>query len=456
MSCYFLGIRSSSPGDRQFVALFPVLAWHAAFAMLLVAVSAAAQDGDQQMPAPAVQTRRVLPAGIRLNSVSLYGGSDWVQFPGGATSPLNSRDWLLAGGAAADVEWRIASRQSQFTASYHAGYNRNEQLSALNGFDHIVALDFRTDPASRTVFTFTATGQAGPLTDPLFDSSYVLGIAQRSSSIDQVADGLLRNGSGELSSTPLDLALGGIRRKAGVIYTGISRSHSRRLWSFAHVGFSRELRSYAQPELASLYPNYSVATADLGANYSLSTRTRISATGTYARSYTRLYRTDWQSVVLGIERLLGRRSFGSVQAGYARMSDSGARGAGRNSYTVSAALGTSKGYHTLAATLRRGLADLHGIGGDSTIGCEAAWSWAPHAGSWTLGSSLGYERIDSRGLGVLQAWMGQASIGRRLSAHFQLTLSTVYLRDSGADLARLERRAVRMSFVWTPGQDRLR
>jgi hypothetical protein len=439
-------------GDRHW---YSTLRPYGVLGALLLAVPAGSQDRrPPQEPATPAPTERRLPNGLSLTSISAYGGGDWLRFSGPEAAILGPNVWTVSTGATADIDWRLASRRTQFTTSYHSGYNHNGRFSSLSGFDHIVNLDFQTDAANRTVFSLTATGQSGPLADSLFSPSYVLSAAQQSSTIDQLADALLRNGAGGLGDSPIDELLAGARRRSGVVYAGVSRSHSRRLTSFLHVGAVRELHSYSQQTLTARIPNFTVGIADLGMSYSLSGRTRITGTGTYTRSYSRLYGATWQSLTVGVERLLGRRSFGSLQTGYARTSEG--NGFGRSSYTASGVLGTHRGNHTIAATFRRGVADLHGLGADYTVGLEGAWSWAPHASPWTMGASLGYERLGTSGIGTTLAWMGQANAVRRLSDHFHLELAAVYLTGSGHDLGGLGRRYARISFVWTPGLARAR
>jgi hypothetical protein len=97
-------------------------------------------------------------------------------------------------GATADVAWN-SGRQTLFSVGYHASYTYNQRYSSLNGFDHTVAIELRTDPARRTVFSLTATGQSGVFSDVLFAASHSLTVAQQASSAQQLASGLLDNGA---------------------------------------------------------------------------------------------------------------------------------------------------------------------------------------------------------------------------------------------------------------------
>ena len=396
-----------------------------------------------------------LPVGIRLNQVSAYTGNDWLRILD-ASSPALEPLWLMTAGAAADLVVEFG-QHARFSAGYHAGYSYNQKFPALRGVDQAVSLDFRTDPARRTVFTMSAAGATGTIADALFDPRYALRVAQQATSIGDVASGLAANSPSALLDSPIELAFSGGRRRSGAAQIGVTHRHSRRVTSFAHMGAAREIHSYRGEQQAIVqYPNVTIATADAGVGYELSSRTRITGLAAYTRSYSRLYRADWQSAGLAVDRLIGRASFASVQAGYARLAGADAQGSGRSSYTLAATVGTMKGFHTVAATVRRGVADLHGLNGETNIGCEGVWSWAPHATAWSLGGSLGYERIHGSGIGNVQAWIGQATVARRLAPHFELAFGGTYLTDSGRDFVGLTRRGLRISLVWTPGRERTR
>ncbi|HLK48904.1 MAG TPA: hypothetical protein VKT49_12255 [Bryobacteraceae bacterium] len=447
MSSYLLGIRLSCRGRRRPAGRAGLIA--AASLFVLLVEPALCQHPGQ----PAAGQR--LPAGIRLDGVTAYSGSDWLQILDGS-NPSTPPLWLLTAGASADVGADFGQR-ARLSIGYHAGYSYNQRFSALRGADHAVSFEFRTDPARRTVFTASAAGATGPISDALFDPRYALRVVQQASSISEVAAGINPSSPGAVINSPIELAFSGGRRRSGMALVGVTHSHSRRLSSFAHIGAAREIHSYrGEQQVILQYPNVTVAMTDAGVTYHLSNRTSISGIVGYTRSYSRLYRADWQSAGIGIDRLIGRRSFASLQAGYARMSGAETAGFGRSSYTLAGTLGTMKGFHTLAMTARRGVSDLHGLHADSTIAFEGVWSWARPATAWSFGGSLGYERLRGAGVGTVQAWVGQATLVRRLSPHFQLAFAGMYLSNSGQEIVGLARRGCRVSLVWTPGLEHRR
>jgi len=453
MSCWLQEIRSSSRGEdcREARSRLADTRPYGVLAALLLAIPVWAQEPGA---APPPEELHAPPAGIHLTGASVYLGGDWLSALYSEGEPSSTNLWLLTGGVTGDVAWQLQRRGTQASITYHAGYSRNQRFAALNGFDQLISFDLRTDPDRHTFFTLTATGETGLMSDTLFDPRYVLAAALSASSVRQLADSL-KNDSGAVLDSPLELALAGVRHRGGEVFAGVTHSFSRRLTANLRIGGARELHSYSrQQSVVPVYPNVSIGMADLGITYALSPRTQIIGSGTYTRTYSRQYRAEWQSVGMGIERLIGRESFASVQGGYARIWEPGIAGPGRNSYLMSGTLGTTKRYHSLASTFRRGVADYHGLGADNTIAIEGAWTWAPQPSSWSVGSSLGYERLGGGWLGMAQGWVGQANVMRRLGAHMALEFAAVYMADSGRDFAALTRRGARVSLVWTPERPR--
>lgn len=426
--------------------------------VVVAAVVMLATPGWAQQPRDPLDTQQsephhALPSGIRFNSIAGYAEGDYFQLPYPAAGLGSSQLWLFTSGATGDVAAHFGQR-TQFSANYQGGYSYNHRYDRLNGANHRVSLELQTDPARHTVFAFGATGETGLVSDALFDPSYALSVAQQSVSLEQLAQGLTENSPELILNSAVELALSGGRHKSGAAFARISHTDSRRLTLQLQAGAVRELHSYSREQLVlSQYPNVTIGMADLRLTYALSRRTRISGDVGYTRSYSREYRADWQSSGMGIEHEFGRRSFGSLQGGYVRISEPGSEGFGRSSYTMGAAYGTTKGYHTVAMRFRRGAGDVHGLGSQSTIGFDGAWSWNPHATSWALGSGLGYERLEGGTPGRFEAWICQATAVRRLSAHFEMALTAVYMAHSSPGLEDLTRTGLRTTLIWRPNPE---
>lgn len=138
-----------------------------------------------------------------------------------------------------------------------------------------------------------------------------------------------------------------------------------------------------------------------------------------------------------------------MEGGYGRIQDRRG-GGGLNSYTAAGGYGTSKGNHTVIATIRRGIGDYHALGATSSLGIEGGWSWARPNTNWTMTSSLVGERLHALQVGRMEAWAYHGQVTRRLAAHFDAVLDAVYAHQTRVRIVDFMGRGLRLSCVWTP------
>lgn len=426
--------------------------------MFLLALVCGAQEPGVRPGTPATEPppRPLRLPVLSLDAVSVYGEGDLYRMSdyGGTVSQPSLR--MFASGVTGDLSAGFGTR-TQFTAGYTGGYIYNSRYSVLNGASHTAWFELRTDPARRTLFTLGARGESGLISDALFDPSYLLTVASRVGSTDELLDGVVNAGADSQLDSAVDLALSAGRRRAGAAYASLSHAVSRRFTASLRMGAMRELHSYSREEqLATRYPNATVGMGDLSLAFSLSPRTRIRGIAGYTRTTSRGYHSEWETGGLGVERQFSRNSFGLLEAGYSRMTDAATVDFGTSSYMVFAAYGRTHGAHTLALLCRRGLGDVHGLGAQSTTECSAAWSRAPLASGWTMGSSVGYQRFSGGSLDALQSWVAQASLLRQVGPHFGLSFTAVYLSHTVPALADVARAGLRVALVWRPAPERRR
>lgn len=427
--------------------LFPLRT--GAHSRVLTALLILATPGWTQQPAPGDEVRPV-PAGVRLNSISTYWGRDWLQSPGIVGGDSSRLLWLQTGGITADLLWHIPGRRSDATLRYGVGYTYSQGFVTMRGFDHTLTFALRTQLATRTAFTLTASGESRLMSDALFAPTRSQTLTQEAPSADQLGNGLTDGGLAAVSDSPVDLAFSGARRTSGAVTAGFTHTHSPRLMIYASIGAARILRaSFRDPESSARFPSATFGQANAGMNFALSRRTRIIGTGTYTRSYARLARSQWETGTLALERSIGRRSFGRLEGGYGRLSDAGP-GGGRNTYTAGVGVGTIQGFHTLLITVRRGIGNLTGLLAGSSLGGEAAWTWARPGIRWSATGSVAYERVQGRQFGLVQAWVYHASLSRALSDHFSVMVDAVHANDSGRNAVNFVGRGFRVSCVWSP------
>jgi hypothetical protein len=415
------------------------------------------QDDSAPVPPPAPQAPRRLPGGIRINSASLYGEGDWLNsVPAGGT-PSTTDLWVPASGATAGLAWRLNNRETEFETLYLGTYSRNEVASSLNGFGHELNISLRTEVSRTTTLSIAGSGQSGMMSNSLFEPSVLLNQVQRSSPTSQLIDNLTGAAGGVDPNSPLSLMLAGLHRRSAILNLTLTHSHSRRLTSYAHLQGARELRSFVNSESNIRAPNMTLGSADAGISYSYTPRTRIVGAVSYARTYTELYRSDWKSASIGVDQLIGRHSFATVQGGYAQVSDPVFQGSAMNSYAVTGSAGTTSGDHTLALMVRRGASDQYGLGPGVTTGASGAWSWAPHSSKWTVSASFGREQQDAGAMGLTRAWMAQATAVRILLPTVRIVYTAVYLTGSGGVLVNgSTRTGFRLTLLWLPDAIRAR
>jgi hypothetical protein len=195
----------------------------------------------------------------------------------------------------------------------------------------------------------------------------------------------------------------------------------------------------------------------VGLTYSLSRQTHIGFDADYSRSYSGFAKIQIGSGSVSVDRVLGRQWFVHLRGGYGAMAElrSDVPSPIRREYHGGGGIGTKVGANTFVATVRRGIADSYGLGAANTTGGDMAWIWHRPTGNWSLEGSASYERLAGRTLQLIQGWLGQATVTRRLNRQTSLAAQMVYASNSGhygaGGFTSLSRRAVRLSINWTPG-----
>lgn len=416
--------------------------------VLLVMIGVFAARGQEPAPGDA---RR--PATAAINSLSVYEAGYWLSIPGSAsvtdpTAPVS----LLMGGASAEVSLSLRGRRAESTLTYRGSYMYNHRFDELSGFDHTVHWEALSGRGRQTTYSFLAAGESRLVSNMLFGPARTLAAAQQAATPTDLSNALGGDPFGEIAGSPLELMISGARRTMGSLQARVMHTLRPRLAVQAGIGIIRDIRSgSSNPQFTSGYPSVTLGVGDAGITYSHSRRTRVIWGTSYSKSYSNRYRFDIESTTLGLERVIGRRSFVRADGGYARTAYLGeTQRPGRNGYTAFGAVGTNAGYHTIAASFRRGVADFHGIGADSTIGAEGSWSWRRPRSPLALTSSLGYERLRIAGARTLNVWVYHATAIREVNPHLSLVFDVAYANGTSGSLSDFSRRGIRVSLVWTP------
>lgn len=421
---------------------------HAWLLLLLAGFGGGAKAQQPQEPTPS-EGRRPIP-GIRINSLTVYEAGYWLSVPT-TTGRAPDSVSLLVGGVEGEISMSRIGRRAEATLVYRGGYQGNHRFDELNGSDHTLRMSLEIDHNRKTSFRFDAIGESRLTSTILFAPARSLTAGQLATNPDELSRSLGGDTTADLISSPVDFLLTGARRTMGSMYAQVTHIIGTRWTVQGRAGVIRDIRSTSNtPQFFSPYPSVTLGTGDASINYALSRRTRFNWATTYSRSYSRLYRFDTEAATMGVERLIGRASFARADGGYTRTAFLGEGRPGRNGYTVAGAVGTTKDRHTLVASFRRGVADLHGLGADTTIGVEGSWAWTTPSSDWALTSSIGYERLTIGGTALLDAWVYHGTVIRRLARHWSVQFDGAYANGYSGALADFSRRGCRLSLIWSP------
>jgi len=193
----------------------------------------------------------------------------------------------------------------------------------------------------------------------------------------------------------------------------------------------------------------------VGFTHSLSRRTELDGDFSYSRSYWMGRGVQVGSAQVGVGRDLSPHWFGRINAGYGGMTEfpGSLKVPYQGSVQGGASLGAKVGNSALVLSANRSVSDAYGLGASKSTGAQAAWVWQRPGGAWTVSGSVAYERLAGTVFALIQGWMGQVTVTRRLSRTLTLVALGAYATDSGAaggDFAGLLRRGARLSLTWRP------
>lgn len=418
--------------------------------LLVITITSFPAGGQEPMPG---DTRRPVRAGI--DSLSVYEAGYWLSIPEAGMAGRSAPFSLLMGGGEGEVSLNLRGRRAESSLSYRGSYVHSTRFAEMSGFEHTVHFDLRSGRGRQTTYSLQAAGESRLMSNMLFAPARTLAAAQQSASPSELSEALGSDLFGEIGGSPLELMISGARRTMGSVNARVTHSLLPRLAVQAGIGVIRDIRSNQSNErFGSEYPSVTLGVGDASITYSHSRRTRLIWATSYSKSYSNRYRFDTEATTMGVERVVGRRSFVRADGGYARTAFLGESARpGRNGYTAFGAVGTNAGHHTIAGSFRRGVADFHGLGADSTIGAEGSWSWRRPRSALALASSLGYERLGIAGAQVLNAWVYHATAIREVTPHLSLVFDVAYANGMSGRLADFSRRGVRISLVWTPQEN---
>jgi hypothetical protein len=402
-----------------------------------------------------------VPSGPTINSVSTYTGVFGLGRPTnlmGQVTTSSSAGTMVVGGVATDMGWYTTGQQSQAFVDYSVAYNGNVEFSSLGGFDN--ALVFGVQTKLSPLVTLVLDGQAESTTYAglLYEPTSSLSLAQVAGTISQLAGSPSETLAGTgVTNSPLGLTLYGSRRQDAAASVRLIFAQSRRTTWTVSTRFERDLPATAEAGVAGsiAYTGITEGIATLGFTHSLSRRSEMDGEFSYVRSYWMGRGAQVGEGRIGFGHELSSRWFARVNAGYGGMAEfpSSLKAPVAGTAEGGASIGAKIENSALVVSASRSVSDAYGLGaGNSTTG-QLAWTWERPGGAWTLGGSVAYERLAGTAFGLIQGWMGQVTLTRRISRQLTLVAQGTYASDAGVaggDFASLMRRGARLSLTWRP------
>ncbi len=429
------------------------------FLALSLAASAVAQEPSYLRPFTDASGP---PSGPTVNSISAYAGFYSLGSPTNTAGELagpSSLGHLWVGGLSTDVGWYLSGKQTQAFVDYSIAYNGNAEYSSLGGFDHFLTLGLQTKLAPRVTLVVDARGESATFGGFLYEPTSSLSLTETGGAPDLLGGAPTSTVvGGGVTNSPLSVLLyGATRRDASGGAKVVFAQSSRTTWTVGSE-FVRYLPSATTgPGVAGsfAYPGLTQGTAVMGFMYSLSRRTSFDAELGYSRSYWAGSGAQTGSALLGLSHNLSRRWFARVFGGYGGLAMFPASlkvpyvGAAQGGGSI----GTKIDNTSVSFAASRSISDSYGLAASNTTTGQLAFTWQRPGSGWTVSGTGGYERLEGSTFALIQGWIGQFSVTRRVGRQFAIAAQGVYATDEGpatGDFASLMRRGVRLSLTWRP------
>ncbi len=394
--------------------------------------------------------------GLRLYGVSVFSGYYSGQMSGlpfgvgvPFTGPAASSSIM---GAMARVGWTHTGRKSNALIAYSPSYIGDYRHSTLSTVNHQLSAGLMGEKGKWNL-SATAGGYISNREQLLFPTA-----------VPNDFPGPGAPGSPVELESPDEGFLLGTRVLSGTAKLSASRTLSdRSSLEFSAYGTRLQYMRVAgdtedalSGPAAGLAPRATTVGLTSGWAYSLTPRTKFTATVLASRMMSRFQTGNTTSVSLGFSRNMSRRWFVQASGGagvvaYTRQTSTAPPRKVR--YVAGAALGYKTYAHAALLSYDRSLGDRYGLGSTATTGVMGTWRWGPPRSPWSLFANFGYRWLDHSAVRNTGMWRGAAGGGRALGAGFSIGAQAGYFRlparlsQAERDLSRI---AAFLSLTWTP------
>jgi hypothetical protein len=223
--------------------------------------------------------------------------------------------------------------------------------------------------------------------------------------------------------------------------------------------FNRGGNVYGKAADAYSIPWTTTAIPTLNWGYSLSPRTTITANVSTNRTMSRYQDAYATQANVSLGRTMSDRWFlqGSVGTGWIKPLRQSIPLNQRPQLTYSGSIGVKMYAQTLFGGFSRSVADMYGLGANTSDVSSVGWAWKRPGSSISLTSSFGYSRLRNPAFSNTGSFTGSISGGKTLTAQMALSVSYSYLQlptTIVTNASNLTRSGVIVSLSWSPSERR--
>jgi hypothetical protein len=412
--------------------------------------------------------------GLTLNSVFVSAQQFALAAPAGQGTPFENLPLGsdFGGASGCSLSWSRSGRRTSLFSDYTMSYTAAARYSALNALNQYASIGLRRQATPHWTVSMGAAGVSAGMASFVFSPTESLRLAHANTSFDELAGAVLSGTTtnNELASiltggmAPLRTILFGTRTRSAGADLSLNYAPSTRLnW---HTTASASLNEYLAKKREDIGSKYLVPRTEgigvvTGISYSLTPRTDIGFDLEENRGYSRLQDAYFTSASANFGRKLSQRWFLQVTGGAGVITPLHEQTHVPRSvqYLAGGRTGYKTRSHTFLLSGQRSLGDHYGLGGGNTNGGSLAWDWQTPGRNWGFSSSVSYERLGGNTYLSLSGWLIQAGFNRRMSPHSMAIAEFVYSTNGGGGgqgIESLQRRAVRLTYTWTPDRRLLR
>lgn len=414
-------------------------------------IPAVAQVSEQ--PAPAVNQ-----GGFAVREVTVYSSYYSIGLPPSlinSSAAVANTGYDIASGASGSFSFSKPRERTNFSVLYAPAYTRRMRYTDWSAFSNAVSLLLDHTVTNRLRFSISGAGAIRNREEIQFGQIETPSSNAASSTVPNASNPLAEG----LGDTAAQSLFYGTRILTANVRTGVQYAFSPRLSITTGIGGTRMQymrgRSNGGVEPEGLVPNVTAILGDVGVSYTLTPRTTIGGTFDTSRQQSRIQDVIIMNGRFQIERAMTQHLFVNAYGGAGQFRSLGVTLSepGQIQHIAGAGVTYRSYAHTILGSFDRRVADIYGVGANSTRSLTGTWRWAhPRSRTWM---SINASRVQLQStIFPTTTWRGTAELGRRVGGNVAIVGSYAYLGYSNLFIqsnGTLSQSAIRIGLTWTPG-----